>query len=77
MHRTLEQVLRTLVEGKEQAWCSMLPYAELYMNTTPNSSTGKSPHEVVFGRTAYNPFASILSNTDNSVPAVSTFAASR
>ena len=27
MHRTLEQVLRTLIEGKETAWCSMLPYA--------------------------------------------------
>ena len=77
MHRTLEQVLRTLIEGNESAWCSMLPYAELYMNTTPNSSTGKSPHEIVYGRVAFNPFASILSNTNNSVPALNTFAASR
>ena len=75
MHRTLEQVLRTLVEGKEQKWCEMLPYAELYMNSTPSSSTGKSPHEVVYGRPAINPFASILSNTDQTIPAVSNFAA--
>ena len=74
MHRTLEQVLRTLVEGKEQKWCEMLPYAELYMNSTP-SSTGKSPHEVVYGRPAINPFASILSTTDQTIPAVSNFSA--
>ena len=48
MHRTLEQVLRTLVEGKEQKWCEMLPYAELDMSNTPSSNTGKSPHEVVY-----------------------------
>ena len=77
MHRTLEQVLQTLVEGKEQKWSAMLPYAKFYMNSTPSSSTGKSPHEVVYGRPAINPFASILSNTDQTIPAVSHFAAQR
>lgn len=64
MHRTLEQVLRSLIQGKETVWCDVLPYAEMYMNSTPNSSTGKSPHEIVYGRPAINPFASILADTD-------------
>ena len=77
MHRTLEQVLQTLVEGKEQKWCAMLPYAELYMNSTLSSSTGKSPYEAVYRRLAINPFASILSNPDQTIPTVSNFGAQR
>ena len=47
------------------------------MNISPNSSTGKTPHEIVFGRPAINPFATILQNTDYSIPAVTDFAAQR
>lgn len=55
----------------------MLPYAEMYMNITPSSSTGKSPHEVVYGRQPINPFATVLAQPDIPTPAVTDFAATR
>ena len=60
MHHTLEQVIRSLASGEETAWCKVLPMAEFYMNITPSASTGKSPHEIVYGRAAVNPFATLL-----------------
>jgi len=34
MHRTLEQVLRSLIADHETNWANTLPYAEMYMNNT-------------------------------------------
>ena len=56
MHRTLEQVLQTLVDGDETNWLSMLPYAEMYMNNTPSNTTKVSPREILYGKPALNPF---------------------
>ena len=56
MHRTLEQVLRLLLKENDSKWAEYLPYAEMYMNSTPNASTQRSPHEIVFGKPALNPF---------------------
>ena len=60
MHRTLEQVLRSLIAGKETNWANVLPIAEFYMNSAPSSSTGESPHEIIFGRAPINPYTSVL-----------------
>ena len=75
MHRTLEQVLRLLLKGNDSKWAEYLPYTEMFMNSTPNASTQRSPHEIVFGKPALNPFVS-LSNVQE-LPAVADFAAER
>ena len=61
MHRTLEQVLRSLIAGKDTNWANILPIAEFYMNSAPSSSTGESPHEIIFGTAPINPYTSVLS----------------
>ena len=40
MHRTLEQVLHSLIAGIETNWANVLPIAEFYPNSAPSSSTG-------------------------------------
>ena len=47
-------------------WCDKLPYVELSINTFPHTSTGVSPHEVVYGCKANLPIDIVLS--DVSVP---------
>ena len=61
MHRTLEQVLRSLIAGKEHNWANVLPIAEFYMNSAPSASTGESPHEIIYGSAPINPYTSVLS----------------
>ena len=78
MHRTLEQVLRSLIAGKETNWANVLPIAEFYMNSAPSSSTGESPHEIIFGRAPINPYTSVVSSqVQTDAPGVYAYAASR
>lgn len=78
MHRTLEQVLRTLIHDLNKSWLDLLPIAEFYMNSAVSKSTGKSPHEIVFGRPSIDPYTSILSSqVIDDAPGVQEFAATR
>ena len=78
MHQTLEQVLRSLIAGKETNWANVLPVAEFYMNSAPSSSTGSSPHEILFGSAPINPYTSVLSSqVTTDAPGVHDYAASR
>lgn len=78
MHRTVEQVLRTLIHDLNKPWLELLPIAEFYMNSAISSSTGKSPHEIVFGKPSLDPYASILDSQDTAdAPGVQDFAAKR
>ena len=78
MHRTLEQVLRTLISGKETNWANILPIAEFYMNSAPSASTGMSPHEVIYGTAPINPYTSVLRlQVPTDAPGVQEFATSR
>ena len=54
--RTLEQMLWcAIAEFKEQDWDQLLPYVEMYYNSTASASTEKSPHEIVYGTTLKMP----------------------
>ena len=52
-NRTMEQLLR--LHCKDATWVQWLPYVEFVINTTPQSRTGLSPYEVVYGRKALFP----------------------
>ena len=43
-------MLRGFVHAHPLDWPKYLPQAELFYNATRQASSGKSPHEVVFGR---------------------------
>mgnify|MGYP006362210303 CR=1 FL=1 len=62
MHRTLEQVLRTLVNDLQYPWLDLPPIAEFYMNSAVSSTTNVWPHEIVFGRPSLDPYAAILAS---------------
>ena len=48
-HRTIQQMLRCMVEH-ESEWDDALPVAEMFYNNATSSSSLKSPYEVVYGR---------------------------
>jgi hypothetical protein len=50
MHKTLNVILRKLLEENVRSWESMLPYAECILRITPlESLMGRSPYQVVTG----------------------------
>ena len=49
LNRTIEQMMRTYIQSREEAWPQLLPALELAYNCTPHSSTGLSPFEVMIG----------------------------
>ena len=50
MHRTLNSILRRLIEDNPVEWESMLPYVECILRSTPLESLGgRSPYQVVTG----------------------------
>ena len=51
-HRTLQQALTALVNGKPKQWEQMLPHALFAMRTTVSRSTGYAPFQLMFGRDA-------------------------
>jgi hypothetical protein len=49
-HRVLVEYLRCYILEDQSDWDKWLPYATFVFNTTPHSSTGFTPHELLFGR---------------------------
>jgi hypothetical protein len=50
VNRILGDLLRILVTKHHSSWDNVLPQAEFAYNDSVNSSTGKSPFEIVYGR---------------------------
>ena len=50
MNRILEDYLRHFVSYTGKDWESLLPFAEFSYNSSISSSTGFSPHEIIYGR---------------------------
>ena len=48
-HRTLGNYLRSYVNGDQENWDTWLDFASFCHNTTPNTSTKHTPHEILFG----------------------------
>ena len=49
MHRTIEEVLRTLTVNEQQQWDKWLTHATIAINTAPSATTKQTPHFAVFG----------------------------
>ena len=49
INRTIEQMMRTYIQSREEEWPSLLPALELAYNCTPHSATGHSPFEIMIG----------------------------
>jgi len=49
-HRVLAEYLRCYILEDQSDWNRWLPYATFVFNTTPHSSTGFTPHELLFER---------------------------
>ncbi|KAL9429081.1 hypothetical protein AB3S75_030982 [Citrus x aurantiifolia] len=50
INRCLEQYLRCFVHQWPRQWCSFLPWAEFWYNTTYHDSTGMTPFQALYGR---------------------------
>ena len=50
MNWILEDYLRHFVSYTGKDWESLLPFAEFSYNSSISSSTGFSPHEIIYGR---------------------------
>ncbi|WVZ23343.1 hypothetical protein V8G54_001887 [Vigna mungo] len=51
VNRCLEAYLRCFVSEQPKNWSYSVPWAELWYNTTFHGATGKTPFEIVYGRT--------------------------
>ena len=49
-HRDLVEYLPCYILEDQTDWDKWIPYATFVFNTTPYSSTGFTPHELLFGR---------------------------
>jgi hypothetical protein len=49
-HRVLVEYLRCYISEDQTNWDKWIPYAIFVFNTTPHTSTGYTPHELMFGR---------------------------
>jgi hypothetical protein len=49
-HRVLVEYLRCYILDNQTDWDSLISYATSVFNTTPHSSTGFNPYELLFGR---------------------------
>lgn len=49
-HRVLVEYLRCYILEDQTDWDKWITYATFVFNTTPHSSTGFTPHELLFGR---------------------------
>jgi len=49
-HRVLVEYLRCYILEDQTDWDKWIPYATFVFNTTPHSSMGFTPHELLFGR---------------------------
>ncbi|KOM57180.1 hypothetical protein LR48_Vigan11g021200 [Vigna angularis] len=51
VNRCLEAYLRCFVSEQPKNWSYWVPWAKLWYNTTFHGATGKTPFEIVYGRT--------------------------
>jgi hypothetical protein len=51
VNRCLETYLRCFIADQPKTWVLWVPWAEYWFNTTYHASTGKTPFEIVYGRT--------------------------
>ena len=49
-HRVLVEYLRCYILEDQTDWDKWIPYTTFVLNTTPHSSTGFTPYELLFGR---------------------------
>ena len=64
-------MLRCAILEFKQDWDALLPYVEMCYNSTASNTTGKSPHEIVYGTQLRTPTEAMLSeNTDETIPTV-------
>jgi hypothetical protein len=49
-HRLLVEYLRYYILEDQTNWDKWIPYATFVFNTTPHTSTGFTPHQLMFGR---------------------------
>ena len=54
-HRTIEEVMGTLVSEQQHTWDLYLAHTAIAINTAPSASTGQTPHHAVFGREMRTP----------------------
>jgi transposase InsO family protein len=54
-HRVLVEYLRCYISEDQTNWDKWIPYAIFIFNTTPHTSTGYTPHELMFGRKPHIP----------------------
>jgi Reverse transcriptase (RNA-dependent DNA polymerase)/RNase H-like domain found in reverse transcriptase/Integrase zinc binding domain/Chromo (CHRromatin Organisation MOdifier) domain/Aspartyl protease len=66
-NRTLETMLRSVVNFKQSDWHKHLPLAQLAYNTAVQTTTGISPFELVYGRKAVLPLDHALAPLRDSV----------
>lgn len=59
-HRSVEQILRCYCSSRQQNWYVYLAQCEFALNSSQQSSIGRSPFEVVFGRQPRLPLDSSL-----------------
>ena len=65
MHRTISQVLRSLLfNGDETKWADKLPYVELAINANVNVSTQKPAFEHLYGENVALPIDKALGTPD-------------
>lgn len=65
-HRTLKEYLRSYVNENLDNWDEYLSQFSFTYNTTPHSSTGYTPHELVYGYKAELPSAIVTAQKDTS-----------
>jgi hypothetical protein len=65
LNQCLETYLRCMVHSNPKNWAKWLPQAEYWYNTTVHSALGKSPFEVLFGRTPRHFGVSASADTGN------------
>ena len=65
MHRTISQVLRSLLfNGNKTEWADKLPYVKLAINANVNASTHKPAFELLYGENIALPIDKALDTSD-------------
>ena len=59
MHRTIEEVLRTLTVDEQQQWDKWLTHAAIAINTALSATTKQTPHFAVFGAEMRTPLVTL------------------
>jgi transposase InsO family protein len=64
VHRTIAKILSHYVNCRHTDWNEWLPYAVSAYNSSEHSSTGFSPHQVIFGYPMRSPFERIAGKVE-------------